>query len=125
MFLKGFEIVETGIFIDESVLVKLLSSGISDQASCGDEFNIDLTALAGIGHLFIGLGNILWVRQLHSHLAPFAQESVKARDGSGIPSLPQLDPEYYEPCVRVPAAYIINELDLFRPVLIWVMVRTV
>lgn len=62
MFLKGFEIAETGIFIDESVLVKLLSSDISDQASCGDEFDIDLTALAGILHLFIGLGNVLRIQ---------------------------------------------------------------
>ena len=45
----------------------------------------------------------------------FPQESVKAGEGSGIPSLPKFDPEYHQTCVRVPAAHIVDEPDFFRP----------
>lgn len=125
VFLKGFEIAETGKLIDEGVLVELLSGGITDQASRRDKLDIDLPALSGIGHLLIWLGNILGIRQLHGHLTAFAQKSVKTRDGSGIPSLPELNPKHHQTCVGVPAAHIVDELDFFRPVLVRVMVGTV
>ena len=124
VFLKGLEIAEAGILIDEGVLVKLLTGGITDKASRRNKLNVDLAALSGIGHLFIWLGNILGIGQFHGHLPPFAQEPVKARDGSGIPPLSELDPEYHQTGVGVPAAHIVDEFDLFRPVLVGVMMRT-
>ena len=114
-----------GGLIDEGVLVEILTGGIPGQASRRDKLDIDLTALSGIGHLLIGLGNILGIGQLHSHLTPFAQEPVRTRNGAGIFSLSELDTERHQTCVGVPAAHIIDKLDLFRPVLIGVMVGTV
>lgn len=125
VFLKGLEIAETGILIDEGVLVKLLTGGIADQASRRNKLDVDLAALSGIGHLLIRLGNIFGIGQFDSHLAPFAQESVKTRNGSGIPSLPKLDPKHHQTGVGVPAAHIVDELDLFRPVLVGMMMRAV
>ena len=78
VFLKGFEIAEAGILINEGVLVKLLIGGITDQASRRDKLDVDLPAPSGIGHLLIGLGNILGIWQFHSHLTSFSQETVKA-----------------------------------------------
>ena len=124
VFLKGFEITETGILIDEGVLVELLTGGITDQASRWNKLDVDLAALSGIGHLLIGLGDILGIGQFDSHLAPFTQEPVKTRNGSGISSLPELDPEYDQTGVRVPAAHIVDEFNLFRPVLVGMMVWT-
>ena len=43
-----------------------------------------------------------------------AQETVKSGDGSGIAALAQLHPEDHQTGVRVPAAHILDELDL-RP----------
>ena len=48
--------------VDKRVLIKLLPQSISDQTSSRDKFHVDLTALAGILHLFIGLGNVLRIR---------------------------------------------------------------
>lgn len=124
VFLKGLEIAETGILIDKGVLVKLLTSGIADQASSRNKLDVDLPALAGIGHLLIRLGNILWIRQFDGQLASFSQESVKAGNGSGVASLPELDPEHDQTGVRVSAAHIFDEFNLFRPVLIRVMMRS-
>ena len=54
-----------------------------------------------------------------------SQESVKAGNGSGVASLPELDPEHDQTGVRVSAAHIFDEFNLFRPVLIRMTVRTV
>ena len=62
-------------------LVKLLTSGISDKASRRNKLDAAPPALSGTGHLHIGLGIILGIRQLRGHLLPFAQEPVKAGDG--------------------------------------------
>ena len=78
VFLKGFEIAEAGILINEGVLVKLLIGGITDQASRRDKLDVDLPALSGLGHLLIGRGTILGIWQFHSHLTSFSQETVKA-----------------------------------------------
>jgi len=54
VFLKGFEIAEAGILINEGVLVKLLIGGITDQASRRDKLDVDLPALSGI---YLGFGS--------------------------------------------------------------------
>lgn len=45
-------------------LVKLLTNGISDKASRRNKLDVDLLALSGTGHLLMGLGYILGIRQL-------------------------------------------------------------
>ena len=71
VFLKSLGIAETGTPVDEGVaywrtgeLVKLLTNGISDKASRRNKHDVDLPALSGTGHLLMGLGNILGMRQL-------------------------------------------------------------
>ena len=64
VFLKGFEIAEAGILINEGVLVKLLTNGISDKASRRNKLDVDPPVRSGTGHLRIGLGIILGIRQL-------------------------------------------------------------
>ena len=54
-----------------------------------------------------------------------AQEAVKTGDGSGIAALAQLHPEDHQTGVRVPAAHILDELDLSLCMLVWMAVRPV
>lgn len=72
MFLKSLGVAETGTLVDEGilacrcigVLVKLLTNGISDKASRRNKLDVDPPVQSGTGHLRIGLGIILGIRQL-------------------------------------------------------------
>ena len=122
---KCLKIAKAAVFVYEGILIPFSAFLLPNNADFWDEFDIDLSALARILHLFIRLGNILGIWQLHSHLASFAQESVKTGNGSGVPSLPELDPEYHQTCIGVPATHIVDELNLLRTVLVGMMVRPV
>ena len=77
VFFESLQIAETAVFIDEGVLVIITAilcciiQCLPDQARLWNIFHIDLYSLAGISHLFIRLGNILWVWQFHRHLVLF------------------------------------------------------
>ena len=72
VFLKSLGVAETGTLVDEGilacrcigVLVKLLTNGISDKASRRNKLDVDPPVRSGTGHLRIGLGIILGIRQL-------------------------------------------------------------
>ena len=53
------------------------------------------------------------------------QDSVQVGDGPSIPSLAELDPEHDQTGVGVSAAHIVDKLDLYRLVLVGMMVRSV
>ena len=124
VLLKGFQIPETAVFVQKGVLVvsALLGSG-TDQTVLRNIFDIDLDPLARITHLLIGFWNILGIWQLHRHLTALSQETIQAGDGACIASLPQLYPEDHQAGVRIPAAHVLDELDLFGAVLVWMAVR--
>lgn len=58
MLFKGLQITKADVLIDESILVELLPLDIANQTGREDEFDVDLTTLARILHLFVGLGNM-------------------------------------------------------------------
>lgn len=59
VLLKCPQIPEAAVFINERVLIPLCAILLSDNTGLGDELHIDLYPLAGVLHLFVGLGNIL------------------------------------------------------------------
>ena len=63
MLLKGFEISETRVFIDGCILIKFASLCfcVANYAGVRNELNLYLNSLSRILHLFVWLGDILWV----------------------------------------------------------------
>ena len=78
MLLEGFQVAETGELVQTGILIPLRTLLLSHHADPGNEFHIDLTALSGVLHLFIGLWNILGVRQLDCHFTPISQNLVQS-----------------------------------------------
>lgn len=109
MFFKSFQIAKTGVFVDECVLIELLSLSLSYMADGRHILNVDLHTLARIKHLFIGLGNILGIGELHSHLTGTSEHTIQSGDGTGIPALTKLDPEDHETRIRIPSAHVLDQ----------------
>lgn len=86
-------------------------------------FDVDLDPLARITHLLIGFWNIFWIWQFHRHLTALSQKMIQSGDGTCIVPLPQLHPEDHQAGVRIPAAHVLDGLDLFGTVLVWMAVR--
>ena len=124
MLLKGLQIAESAVLIQEGVLVIIASIlsgvllGLTDQARCRDVFDVDLDPLTRVGHLLVGLGDVLGIRQLYRHLTSLSQEAIQAGYRTGVASLPKFDPEDDEPSVWIPSPHILNELDLLRRMLV-------
>ena len=131
MLLESFQIAEAAIFVKEGVLVVITAvflrflCGISYKAGGRNELHVYLNSLTWVLHLLIRFRYVLGVWQLHRHLTPLSQKPIQPGNGSGVSSLPELDPEHYDPGVRVPAPHIVYELDFLWPVLIGMTVRTV
>ena len=125
VLLKSLYIPEPAVLIQEGILKPLRRLLLVHNTSLRNKFYIDLNALARILHPLIGFGNILGVWQFYRHSAAFSQETVQPGNGPGIAPLPELDPQHNDPGVWVAAAHVQDELDLFRRVLVWVVVRPV
>lgn len=125
MFLVCLEDPEAAVFIDERVLEIAFALCFSNQTGFRNVFYIDLTFLAGILHLFVGFGFLFGVRKLDWFSVDPAQNTVQARDRSGIAPLTQFDPEHYQTGVRIPAAHILDELDFSICMLVRMAVGTV
>ena len=124
VLLKGLQIPETAVFVQKCVLVvSTFVGGSTNQTAFWNVFDVDLDSLTGIAHLLIGLGDILGVWQFHRHLSALSQKAVQAGDGTCITSLPQLHPEHHQARIGIPAAHILNKLDLVGAVLVWMAVR--
>ena len=122
---ESLQVAKTTVLINCSILIEFLPCSIANEAGRGDEFNIDLDALAGILHLLIGFGNILGVWQFDRHLPTSGKNTVQAGDGACIAALAQLDPEHHQTGVGVPAAHISNQFQLCFCMLVWVAVGPV
>lgn len=106
VFLKSLQITESAVLVNECVLIELLPSGIPYKTDCRDKLHIDLAALAGILHLFIGLWGVFWIGKRCGHLPTFPQKSIQAGDGSGIAAQTELDPKHHQSGIWIPAAHI-------------------
>ena len=82
VFFEGLQIAKAAVFVDEGVLVIItavflgLFGGSAGQTGNGDVFDVDLHFLSGIICLFIRLGNIFGIWQLHGHLPSFPQQPI-------------------------------------------------
>ena len=74
---KRFQIPKTAVFVDEGILIPLCACFLPDDADTRDEFDVDLYALTGILHLFVGLRDIFGVWQRCGHLTALAQKTVE------------------------------------------------
>lgn len=106
---ERLQIAEAAVFIDEGILIKLLSCCLSDQTRTWDIFHIDLDFLPRILHFLIRFLYILGIREL---------------GGFAVDPLPELDPEHNQTSVGIPSAHIFDEGDLFFCMLIWVAMET-
>lgn len=125
VLLKRLNIPKPAVLVQEGILKPLCGLLLVHNTSFRDEFHIDLHTLAGILHLLIGFWNILGIRQFYGHSATFSQETIQPGNGSGVTFLPELDPQHNDPGIRVAAAHVQDELDFFRCVLVWMMMRPV
>ena len=125
VFFKSLYKTPSRILINGSVLEKLLSDDLAVfEAGRRNEFDIHLDPLAGIVHLFVGFGDILWVRRMDGHDALFAEEAVKPGDRAGITTPPEFDPKNNETVMGIAAPHILDEFDLLRGMLAGMMVRS-
>ncbi len=123
VLLKGLHETPPRKLVDGGMLEEVLPDDLAvDEAGRRDELHIHLDALAGTLHPFVRLGDVLGVGRVDSHDALALEETVKAGDGTGIAALHELDPEHHEPCVRVPPTHVLDQLDLFRGMLVGVVV---
>ena len=118
VFLKSLDIPKAAVLVQESILKPLCGLLLVHNTSLRDEFHINLNTPAGILHLLIGFGDILGVRQFYSYSATSSQETIQPGNGSGVTSLPELDPQHNDSGIRVAAAHVQDKLDFFRRVLV-------
>lgn len=123
VFLKCFHIPPAGVFVDGGVLIKFLPFCFIHETDGRDEFHINLHLLAGMIHLCIRLWDILGIRRMDRHNAPFSEEAIEAGDGALIITLSEFHPEDDETGIGIPSAHIGDKLDLLRGMLVGMMVR--
>lgn len=124
MFFKSLHETPSGILINSSVLIKMISFGFVYKADGRDKFYVDLDALSGMVHLFIRFWNILWVRRMDRHKSLFSEEAVKAGDGAGIAALHELCSEDNKTGIGITPAHIRDEFDFLRSVLVRMVMGT-
>lgn len=124
VFFKSLHETPSGILINSSVLIKMISFGFLYKADRRDKFHVDLDALSGMVHLFIRFWNILWVRRMNRHKSLFSEEAVKAGDGAGIATLHELYPEDNKTCIGIASAHIRDKFDFLRSVLVRMVMGT-
>ena len=76
MLFESLQVAKTTVLINCSILIEFLPRSFANKAGRGDEFNVDLDALAGILHLLIRLGYILGVWQFDRHLVASCKHTV-------------------------------------------------
>lgn len=118
MLLEGFDKPPSGILVDSGILEELFSDHPAvNQTGRRNELHIDLDALAGVFHLFIGFRYILGIGRMNRHDALSAQEAVKPRNGTGVAPPHKFYPEDDQPGIRITPAHIQDKFDLFRGML--------
>ncbi len=73
VFLKGLHETPAGAFVDSGILEEVLPNDSAvDEAGRGNELHVYLNTLSGTLHLFVRLGNVLWIGRMNGHDAlPF------------------------------------------------------
>ncbi len=123
VFLEGFYIAPSGIFINGGILEEVFSNDIAvHKAGRGNKFHIYLNTLAGVIHLLIRLRDIFGVGRMNSHNALFFQEAVEPRNGAGVTALGEFYPENDQTSIRVTPTHICDEFYFRRCVLVGMVV---
>ena len=125
VFIKGFQIAEPAVLVNECVLIEFLSFRFSDKTRSRNKFDIDLPSLSRILHLFVRFRPLFRIGEFDGLAVDAAQNPVQTGDGSGVSALAQLDPKHYQTGMRVPTSHIFDEFDFCIRMLIGVAVRAV
>ena len=83
VLLKGFHETPPGVFVNGGILVKFLPFRFVYKAYRRNKLYIDLDAFAGMGHLFIGFGNVFGISQASQPSCPACAETGINREWSG------------------------------------------
>ena len=116
---------------EEAQTSELVHGGILEQtqlrvcdALARYHLHIHLDSLAGIGHLFIGLGFVwffLFRNREHPQLPHHPEQTLRA---ARVSTLTQPMPQLHHTEGRITTAHIINEFQFLFCMLVWVTVRT-
>ena len=124
MLLKGFYEAPAGVFINSSILIKLLSLCFVYKTNRRYKFHINLDTLSRILHLFIRFRNVLWIGRFYSHHPLFAKETVQTWNRARIPPLHKFYPKDNQTGIRISSAHVMDKFDFSRSMLIRMMVRS-
>ena len=124
VFFKSLHVTPMGIFIHGGILIELLAFCLIDQTAGRNKFYVDLYLLSWIRHLLIGLRDILGVGEFFRHDSLFLKEAVESGNGTLISPLHELDPENNQSGMGIAPAHILNQLDFFRGMLVWMGMGT-
>ena len=116
----GSQEAQAGKLVNGSILVQA-QFRVGDAAS-GDHLHIHLDALAGIGHLLVGLGFISWFLLFRREQAQLSHDPEQALRSAGVAPLPQTVPQFHHAEAGVPAAHVPDQLQLRFRVLVWMAV---
>ena len=125
VFFEGLQIPKAAVFVDESELKEAaIECCVANKAGGRNELHVDLYPLAWILHLLVRPGNVFRIWQLYGHLSTLLEKPIQAGDRSLVAALAELYPEHDQARMRVSAPHVVDELDLIRPVPVWMAVRT-
>lgn len=109
------------ILVDRSVLKEPLS--LICKAVSRHNFNVDLDALTGTGHLFIGLWLALFLCRLFLDKTFPTHTAKQTFNSAGISSFLQSLPQLGKPQLGIPVSHITNKFEFFLCVLPRMAVR--
>ena len=95
-FLESFNISKPGEFINGGILVELFAFRIPYNAGSGNMLNIDLNALARMGHLFIRLWDVFRIGRFDRKALKTFQNTPQPSNRTRVTALTELHPENNE-----------------------------
>lgn len=107
------------MLINSGVLHQALIRRFAHLARPGDDFDINLDALTGEGHLLVRLGFVDLLLRFGLQIQ-FVQHTVQTAQGPGISPLPQPAPQFHPAQFGVAPAHVPQQCLLFLGVLLGV-----
>lgn len=115
---------------EEAQARELVDSGVLEQAQLGicdtglgNHLDVYLYSLAGIGHLLVGLSLVSGFLLNTMRKAQSAQHTEQALRAAGITSLSQPVPQLRQAQLWIPAAHVLDKLELLRRMFVRVVMR--
>ena len=120
-----------GISAENAIAGILVDGGVLEQAQVwiGDalarnDLDVDLDALAGMRHLLVRSGNVLFLLLRRREHIKTMQHAAKRIDVSGIAPLSQSMPQLYDAEIGIPAPHVADQLEFGFRMLVRMMMRT-